>query len=540
MKKYCFFALALVIALFTLNAQSFKIFTKDGKAVEYSNDDVVSVEFDHEDTPDLKFDDHFTAIHPEEGTVDLEATPLGIGRISIEMKGIFIFNEKCRENVTIASESEVIYDFPATEHERNQCYHEGGVMGNATDFIYVVDNAGYTTPGTYTLTIPDGYYLNYDGGVLGGKTFTFTIEAPAPEQSFTVVPAEGVVASLQNFEFTFDNYKDLQLNSSVSTVCFLYKDGSTTPYNYATPIISGTSTFKLNFTSEVTEGGIYSVVVPAGVLKMKESVSGKEYTNDEIRATYQIEGGKASAPLVGDFYYSDGTWSTSLLKKDGVVPVGVVFYVGVHPTDRAAYYTSKDGKSMAGDFHGYVVSITNATPDNTGVAWSFWDGSDKGCGGSLAEDDFMGYTNSLSIKDRADKNYNGLSANESTNFPATYYAMIDYENNVPAPAQSSGWFLPSAGQANYLMTTTYYLPSGMPDTTPCVEKSLQTLKDNGYKVTMLDAPGTRYWTSTESMDSYGDVTRVKIMRTGVDYVGGVALETNNKNRSYYVRSILAF
>lgn len=31
-------------------------------------------------------------------------------------------------------------------------------------------------------------------------------------------------------------------------------------------------------------------------------------------------------------------------------------------------------------------------------------------------------------------------------YPATYYAVVAYENDCPAPAGSSGWLLPSIGQ----------------------------------------------------------------------------------------------
>ena len=40
-----------------------------------------------------------------------------------------------------------------------------------------------------------------------------------------------------------------------------------------------------------------------------------------------------------------------------------------------------------------------------------------------------------------------LNATEQSGYPATYYAVVDYENNkAQAPANSSGWFLPSIGQ----------------------------------------------------------------------------------------------
>ena len=39
-----------------------------------------------------------------------------------------------------------------------------------------------------------------------------------------------------------------------------------------------------------------------------------------------------------------------------------------------------------------------------------------------------------------------LNATEQAGYPATWYAVVDYEGKFNAPANSSGWFLPSIGQ----------------------------------------------------------------------------------------------
>lgn len=417
MKKFCFFALAIITALITLNAQNvIKVVTNDGKTVRYSKDDIVRIEF----------------------------YPTGNG------------------------------------------------------------------------TADDG-------------------------RPFTVTPAEGVVKSLSSFEFTFTNYSDIKLADN--GIALLYADGAAAPLDYMRPTVSG-NTVKATLTKTIEEGGIYSVVIPAGFLTMTETATGEPYTNEEVRVTYQIEGGNQMPPLVGDFYYSDGTWSTSLLKKEGVEPIGIVFYVGINAADNAAYYTTKDGKSMRENFHGYVVSLKDATLDakgnNVAVAWSFFDGSDSGCGCSVSQTDFMGYTNTAAIKERADKYYGGLS-DGTVNFPATYYACVAFDRAVPAPAQSSGWFLPSAGQLDYILNSVYYLTNGMSESTPYIQKSLKTLEDNGYNVGYLDANGTRYWASNEQYDSEGHSYRALRARTGADFSGGFGIEWANKNAgSTFVRAILAF
>ena len=58
---------------------------------------------------------------------------------------------------------------------------------------------------------------------------------------------------------------------------------------------------------------------------------------------------------------------------------------------------------------------------------------------------FYGYKNTQAIISFNE----GKSGTLSSAFPATYHATEGYEASHSAPANSSGWFLPSAGQCKY-------------------------------------------------------------------------------------------
>ena len=109
-------------------------------------------------------------------------------------------------------------------------------------------------------------------------------------------------------------------------------------------------------------------------------------------------------PKIGDFYYSDGTWSADL--KTEVNPIGVVFYVGEATSfkDKSSFYRTKNGMLPFEEFHGYVVALKDATffdgCDNE-VWWSAFDSQYTGSGGSVNTDDFLGYTNTKSIISKA-------------------------------------------------------------------------------------------------------------------------------------------
>lgn len=163
------------------------------------------------------------------------------------------------------------------------------------------------------------------------------------------------------------------------------------------------------------------------------------------------------APEVGDFYYSDGTWSTSSSSPDPAKTViGIVFMTGASQDDLSDY-------SLAGisEVKGFVVSLADASyvkqawygpEDVTSFEWTVKDFTDAGT--SQSEDDFSGYYNTLQIKDFAMSSYSGLAYE---NMPAAYVAVTYMpeglaEGSAAAPAGTTGWFFPSAGQMKELFS----------------------------------------------------------------------------------------
>lgn len=108
-----------------------------------------------------------------------------------------------------------------------------------------------------------------------------------------------------------------------------------------------------------------------------------------------------------------------------------------------------------------------------------------------------------------------MNATEQSGYPATYYAVVDYENNkAQAPANSSGWFLPSIGQ----MWNVY--------------QNRTSLFDGKTGVSVLQSDW--YWSSSE-IYSYpaSDALYVLVGSGRVDYL-------NKHSRLSYVRPVLAF
>ena len=166
--------------------------------------------------------------------------------------------------------------------------------------------------------------------------------------------------------------------------------------------------------------------------------------------TYKVDGAqtveKSHNLQIGDFLLADG----SLVGKDKTLTagqqaacVGIVFYAGQHPNDQSDYTGSGIGQKNC---HGYAVALADATTDV--CMWG-------GYGTKLnlyvyynkynPDIDWSGYNYTQTIINHVggkDK----LNATEQAGYPATYYAVVAYETGCPAPAGSSGWFLPSIGQ----------------------------------------------------------------------------------------------
>lgn len=162
------------------------------------------------------------------------------------------------------------------------------------------------------------------------------------------------------------------------------------------------------------------------------------------------------------------------------------------------------------------------------VWWSPFN-NDHGGGCSTDTEDFMGYTNTLSIATTA-------GTITESNYPAAYMATTFYESVCPAPAQSSGWFLPSAGQWKYIYDRVYFDEdkSGR----ACLVNSFAALDDGTYEP--LYRSGAEYWSSTEKIDAYAISNFAYYFCFDESMFKPGFVANYRKNAGFMVRSILAF
>ena len=287
------------------------------------------------------------------------------------------------------------------------------------------------------------------------------------------------------------------------------------------------------YTITVTQNGL---TVTAGGATEWNSSSTTDVTSKTPSQNYS-----ASDLKIGDYYYSDGKWSDGGYRKYGdnttailpVMPVltdadgnprtviGIVLKAG-KDGDGSGWkddcdYKLKGTTTPMTDIHGYVLGLYDAKDEHGNTVTPQW--GSRGLKVDHADMNreqntgFYGYKNTNAIKAFAEQNGKTLQ----TDFPAAYYATEAYERSYPAPANSSGWFLPSAGQGRYWLNNREVILASVRKATG----------NSGYDWQYY------YWSSSE----YGDGPEYGAW--GVNFNSG-HVDGYNKGNGYHVRGVFAF
>lgn len=201
----------------------------------------------------------------------------------------------------------------------------------------------------------------------------------------------------------------------------------------------------------VSQDGIVTAVAEGTAVVTAELSNGLKL---ECTVNVASDGGAAK---VGDYYYSDGTWSTSLDESKTVV--GIVFSI-----DNATL----DDTVLAADHpsckHGLVVALDEIA----GIQW----GETGNLVAQTSESMILGYSNTKS-----------LEAHEA----AATFTILDGLASKSDCEGTSGWYVPSIHELGLLY-----------ESMSAVNASIANLSD----ATALNSVTTYYWSSTEYRASY--------------------------------------
>ncbi len=247
-----------------------------------------------------------------------------------------------------------------------------------------------------------------------------------------------------------------------------------------------------------------------------------------------------ACPALGDLYYSDGTYSTTL--QSGKTAIGVIAYLGTDNFTENG--TTVGGNTFAG--HGLVLCLKNAASN---VKWSstntdseFGDGAYvTNVTGLKRTEDVSGYSNTKTLVDKA--TVSGGTIKYEAASAAWNYA------GLTAPTGTTGWFLPSAQQWVKMLEGLGGLADGAPNFATSwfdndhigvnkIEAALVKAGDGNYD-SMI--PSLWYWSSSEFSDNGAVFLIVDAMDTGNAY--GFLWHRDRKDESDpndRVRPVLAF
>lgn len=293
-------------------------------------------------------------------------------------------------------------------------------------------------------------------------------------------------------------------------------------------------------TWETSKPAIATVDGNGNITAINEGTAEISATSGETSATCLVT--VAAAPQIGDFYYSDGTWSSEL---DGSkTPIAVVFYTGDPSVNDAAMQNEKPwcthGLAVSLDLlenYGYAAWQTNYTEyggevgswikANTQYETTFIHPSEEN---SALLNYILGYNNTKGIEA-----FNYVPEHYDYLVDAVQY-ITDYRKQCPAPAASSDWYLPSVIELLYIGTND--IPDGsniMNDVFPLntiytVNESIE--KTGGLPVEISSRP------YLSSMESVSGSMHVVLFVSVTEKAGAF---TSDKNVALHnIRPVLAF
>ncbi|WP_300701532.1 DUF6562 domain-containing protein [Bacteroides sp.] len=184
------------------------------------------------------------------------------------------------------------------------------------------------------------------------------------------------------------------------------------------------------------DGGTETKTIKAGQISLDSNVENNAEANfsADNNVTVDVDINDKypdpSAMAVGQYYYSDGTWSSAY--NASKTAIGIIFHVGAGEGDDIAKYGDKAAEGST--IKGYVMALKSVGNGRNTQFSSLTDFTNLPAGdGSLTA--FNGYAN-----------MQGISG--STGFEAANYPSIEAINDMTdAPATgTSGWYLPSYAQ----------------------------------------------------------------------------------------------
>lgn len=325
---------------------------------------------------------------------------------------------------------------------------------------------------------------------VGNATITVTCGEVSAECQVTVTPKQAESITLNQTEATMEIDDVLQLTATVSPADADTESMAWSSSNTTVAIVDGKGLVKA-----IADGNTIITV-----------------TCGEVSAECKITVNKA-IPEVGNFYYSDGSYSKTL-KADKTV-IGVIFYLGDPTAQDAAL--KRDHKECS---NGLVVAVNHEiikTWQTNYKAFKLGAPEYEGIVGNWVAKNTTDYESIYYKTKPIDPNFNQIKGYNNTRAMEAFNAapenaewqidliqkLSDFSNATKAPESTSGWYIPSPKELSLICTgeyegNIYEISNNDPQIAnrEIIDKALQ-------EISGADLLGSNtYWTSAEDGASY--------------------------------------
>ena len=418
-----------------------------------------------------------------------------------------------------------------------------------TDYIYGENGERFPVTGTAPQVRINPDSGNWEISTDGGKTWTDTgmpssgvgdslFEDVSDDEDYVYVTLRGgevlMIPKTKELVFDFGTDADTVYFAAGESKSFAYTMSGAGDYSISKPDGWRVSMEggEITITAPVAENvyaeteGVVSVILIAS-------------NGQSFLAEQQVKVGEEPglpAPEIGDYFYSDGTWSSEFDPAKTVL--GLVFMTG--DSDRWGV-----AETEAGYVNGLVISVKNAA---ISVNWSTFREDIPELENTYMDmfyTDLSGLYNCNVVWNREDystTNYKAFSAVAAWNEEGSPYK---------APENTSGWFLPSSGQVYDLFKNFGQLTgledaersghnyswegTGYRDFADRLNAWMSEIPDDMKDIFMPSGSAEHLWTSTEVFDS-------NARAWGIYSVGTIECEACGKtwDVDMKVRPVLAF
>lgn len=285
--------------------------------------------------------------------------------------------------------------------------------------------------------------------------------------------------------------------------------------------------------ADVDQNGVVTALSPGNTVIMVSSGEASSACNVSVVAAPVVE----KDPYIGDFYYSDGTFSSEPdFDKD---VVGIIFWVG-DPTKDDPILKKEHPECT----HGLVISIEEEPEgQNWQKNWQAYNstigewqnknmpGEYKSVMNPMNQDDnlniILGYNNTKVLEA-----FN--AAPENSEWPVNIIGTLEaYREKVKLPEETSGWYIPSAKELSLLYSGDY--DGNVLDIDNEGVPATENKSKINYKLKMLPVS-----TEIGTLDYWASSERDKYMSFYVTMKGWLMIGYKNYANFHQVRYVFAF